>query len=157
MDNSGEKFLIKLYKDALTKSDIVNHRTNSKDPIVNVKKYMERLERIHDKALDKKHIDLIKKYYYEKYLIKEENIKEQDLVNETPKSIIEKQKNSLDSWMDYLITNRGNYPTWAKYWAFQGMLKMGVLDDDLGKYNKRSKNTSKPFVECISTYHRFNG
>ena len=148
MDNSGEKFLIKLYKDALTKSDIVNHRTNSKDPIVNVKKYMERLERIHDKALDKKHIDLIKKYYYEKYLIKEENIKEQDLVNETPKSIIEKQKNSLDSWMDYLITNRGNYPTWAKYWAFQGMLKMGVLDDDLGKYNKRSKNTSKPFVEC---------
>ena len=39
------------------------------------------------------------------------------------------------------------YPFWAKYWAFQGMLKLGTYDKAKGIFNKRDKNTISPFVD----------
>ena len=43
--------------------------------------------------------------------------------------IINEQKASLDMWLDYLISKDTDmYPTWFKYYVFQGMLKLGYFD-----------------------------
>ena len=70
----GEIFLLKLYKDALKNSDKVKHGKYSEDAIKNVKKYMDRLESTHKHALDNNRMNLLKKYYYNMYVIKEEEI-----------------------------------------------------------------------------------
>ena len=52
---------------------------------------------------------------------------------ELQKEVIENQKRSLDTWLEYLLSEDAKvYPFWAKYWAFQGMLK-------LGNYNKEKR------------------
>ena len=50
--------------------------------------------------------------------------------------------------MDYLTDPNTSYPLWAKYWAFQGMLKMGSFDEGIGKYLTRNKKTLAPFVSA---------
>ena len=101
----------------------------------------------------------MKNYYYDKYVIKREDISEKyidylDKVQfdqygvhmsnsqrEDQKDlIIQDQKKSLDEWIDYFTSEDSKfYPTWAKYWAFQGMLTVGNYDTNKGIYNKRSK------------------
>lgn len=39
------------------------------------------------------------------------------------------------------------FPMWAKYWAFQGMIKLGSYDSFKDDYQKRDKNTLNPFIE----------
>ena len=43
------------------------------------------------------------------------------------------------------------YPMWAKYWAFQGMLKLGTYDAGHETYQRRSAKTTHPFVEANPT------
>ncbi len=38
------------------------------------------------------------------------------------------QINSLNRWVDYLSSPDADYPMWAKYWAFNSMLKMGKYE-----------------------------
>ena len=131
---------------------------------------MERLERVHEKAINHKTntgINILKNLYYDKYVIKKENISENYIkyldkiqfnqygVHISPyqeriqkELIIENQKKSLDEWLDYFMSEDAKfYPTWAKYWAFQGMLTIGNFDTNKGIYNKRSKTTVAPFPE----------
>ena len=56
------------------------------------------------------------------FIIPEE---ENNLAKET---LINDQKDSLDSWVDYLSSEDATYPTWAKYWAFNSVTKMGKLE-----------------------------
>ena len=170
MDNyQGQKFLDKVYKD-LHLSEIVMHTANkSDDKYQKIEKYMQRLEDVTKKACEHDKINLIKKYYYKKYVIKEQNVpesyfKKQEKIaldrgyghvkydEKTKKQeiehIINEQKKSLDMWLDYLFSKDTDmYPTWFKYYVFQGMLKLGYLDKEKNSYTKRTESTVKPFIE----------
>ena len=170
MEKTGAEFLNRLYKD-MHMSDIVMHTASPSDtPAGKIEKYLERLERVHNKANHHSTdtgIRLLKKYYYDHYVIKPENISDKYWqfldsqyfnqrgvhMTEAEKKqhleiIIADQKSSLDSWIDYLSSDDAKfYPTWAKYWAFQGMLKIGGYDNKNGVYKRRDKSTVAPFVE----------
>ena len=137
---NGERFLDVLYTQ-LYKSEEVEHTKESKDTKEeSIKRYMDRLEYIHSKANTQNKKDLIKKLYFDKYVIKKENLP--FYIDDTNKEgIIESQKKSLSTWIDYLTDKNAIYPMWAKYWVFQQMLKMGTYDEVNGKYTKRTKNT----------------
>ena len=165
----GEKFLDKVYKD-LHLSEIVMHTANkSDDKYQKIEKYMKRLEDVTKRASEHDKISLIKMYYYKKYVIKEQNVPESHFKKlekialdrgyghvkydeETKKQeiehIINKQKASLDMWLDYFFSKDTDmYPTWFKYYVFQGMLKLGFFDKEKNSYTKRTESTVKPFIE----------
>ena len=170
MKYEGEKFLLKLYKKLYNEESVKHSSTKSDNKYEAVKKYIERLERVHEKAINHKNdngVKLLKSFYYDKYVIKKEDIPESYInyldkvqfdqygihMNEYQKEekkdlIRENQKKSLDEWLDYFTSEDAKfYPTWAKYWAFQGMLTIGNYDINKGIYNKRSKTTVAPFPE----------
>ncbi len=165
----GEKFLDKVYKD-LHLSGIVMHTANkSDDKYQKIEKYMQRLEDVTKRVSERDRISLIKMYYYKKYVIKEQNVPESHFKKlekialdrgyghvkydeETKKQeiehIINEQKASLDMWLDYFFSKDTDmYPTWFKYYAFQGMLKLGYFDKEKNSYTKRTESTVKPFIE----------
>lgn len=143
-DYAGIEFLDKLYQN-LYMSDEVQHTKENKDNRKEaIQKYMDRLERVHSKADTEHKKELLEKLYYDKYVIKEDNIS--DWLNK--QDIINTQKKSLKMWLEYLTDNTTSYPMWAKYWAFQGMLKMGSYDESKEIYLKRDKKTMAPFVSA---------
>ena len=144
---TGEKFLDKLYKD-LFNSEIVEHTKEKSDSREEaIKKYMDRLEKAHQNATTENRKERLKRLYYDKYIIKEENMPNNLSILQKEQTI-ENQKSSLDKWLDYLTDENTRYPMWAKYWVFQGMLKMGTYDEAHEVYQNRSEKTSAPFVEC---------
>ena len=73
-DYTGIEFLDKLYQN-LYMSDEVQHTKENKDNRKEaIKKYMDRLERIHEKANTDSKKELLYSLYMDKYVIKEENI-----------------------------------------------------------------------------------
>lgn len=93
-------------------------------------------------------IQRIKQYYYNKYVIKPENVPESTFLLEQriarqegrgtieiteefrerkKQQIIANQKASLDRWINYLISSDADYPMWTKYWAFTSMVQMGKI------------------------------
>ena len=156
----GEDFLNRLYKD-LNLSDEVRHTAkgiSNKDEAV--RKYMDRLDRVHTKAkVKKEHMDKLKYLYHRKYVVKPE-----DIPHYRDKArIIKAQEESLDKWLDYLLDENARYPMWAKYWVFHGMLKIGTYDEANDVYQKRSKKTLAPFIavdpeivaKCIGTVQEY--
>ena len=75
MYKNGERFLDIIFKD-LYKSEEVLH-TKEKDDTKedSINRYLSRLERIHKKANIESKKNLIKHLYYDKYVIKQEDIK----------------------------------------------------------------------------------
>ena len=164
----GEEFLNKIYKELLN-SELVQHTGKNKNRKEAIRQYMERLERVTNKSIEHNKLSLLKTYYYDKYIIKKENIsetyfKQQEQIaldrgygyikyDEKQKQIkinqiIEEQKSSLDSWIDYFTsTDTTIYPTWFKYFCFQGILRLGHYDKTQKKYTKRTNKTTKPFIE----------
>lgn len=165
----GETFLDKVYKE-LHLSEIAMHTADRSDnKYQKIEKYMDRLENVSKRVIEHDKVNLLKKYYYEKYIIKEENVPEsyfkaQEKIaldrgyghltyddrtkKEEIKQLINEQKQSLDNWLDYLMSEDTNmYPTWYKYYVFQGMLKLGYFDKAKNNYTKRTSSTVKPFVE----------
>ncbi len=67
--------------------------------------------------------------------------------------LISDQEKSLDKWVDYLTSPDADvYPTWAKYWAFISMVKMGKLEkkedengNETARFQKRTKDTVSSF------------
>lgn len=170
MNYEGEKFLLKLYKELYNEQSIKHSSTKSDNKYEAVKKYIDRLEKIHKKVLEHQKnpkIDLLKKLYYDKYVITEENITESymkhlDTIyfeqnsihmnslqkNLHKKAIVKSQEKSLNDWLEYLTSKETqDYPTWVKYWVFQGMLTIGTHDIAKGTYKRRSKNTVAPYPE----------
>ena len=156
MDNY-DKFIGKLY-DILLESDIISYENKPKDlkeKKERLESYLNKLNRVQRKAISKEeHLGTLKRLYYDRYIIKPENIPDSyfksiekryldeghghhNLVNpdsETDKRlkeehinvIIREQKDSLDTWLNYFFSKDSDYlPMWAKVWAFQGMLKIG--------------------------------
>lgn len=140
----GESFLDKLYSN-LYMSDEVQHTKGKRDKRnVSIRKYMDRLERVHSKADTESKKQLLLHYYTNRYVVKKE-----DLPNNVDKdNIIKSQIRSLEGWLDYLSSSDTSmYPMWAKYWAFQGMTKLGSYDSFQDNYQKRDRNTLSPFIE----------
>ena len=168
MNDEQVKFIDRLYKDLYLNDSLKKH-TTSKDKYQSIKEYINKLEDLHNKIITHNHIDTLKKMYYDKYVIKEENIPdsyykhEQEIAlergyghikidsrekEELNKVIINDQKKSLNNWLDYLLSEDSSYiPYWAKYWTFQGMLKLGSFNKETGKYTKRTKHTVSKFAD----------
>ena len=113
-------------------------------PTEKISKYLERLERVHDKVITSNHkMEILKKFYYDKYIIKElpesyinlqkRILKErgygkiditEDMRKEMLLNVQKEQEYSLNMWIDYLTSDDAIYPIWFKYYAFRGMLKL---------------------------------
>ncbi len=165
------RFIDRLYRDLYKSEPVLHHSTGAEtDKFSNIGEYINTLERIHDKASrSERNIDRLKRLYYDKYVIKEGDIPDSYYNNqkrialergfghitinnqqkeELQKEVIDNQKRSLDTWLDYFLSEDSKfYPFWAKYWAFQGMLKLGSYDKSNGTFNKRTKETVAPFVD----------
>lgn len=145
----------------------------STDKFNNLRKYLKMLEEMHDRVLkSKSRKEIIKRLYHDRYVIRYKDIpksyyqtyikmnldrgfgfmKMEDLDKEDLASIIiEDQKKSLDDWLDYFLSKKSSaYPFWVKYWAFQGLLRLGKYDKVRGTYNRRTSDTIAPFVELNS-------
>ena len=147
MEYNGEKFLDVLFTQLYKSEEVLHTKEKSDTKEESIKRYMERLESIHNKANTQSKKDLVKRLYFNKYVIKRENLPWH--MNDTTKQgIIESQKRTLFTWIDYLTDENAVYPMWAKYWVFQQMLKMGTYDEVSGKYTKRTKKTVNPFIEA---------
>jgi len=161
-DYTGEKFIDRIFRDIYLSDEVQHTSLKSDRREETIRKYMERLERVHEKARKAGRINLIKNLYYDKYVIKKENIP--NVYNEEQKQvIIDNQKKSLGGWIDYLTDENTMYPMWLKYWAFQGMRKLGTHDDARDVYQRRSDKTLEPFVDanpaiiadCIENMYEF--
>lgn len=175
----GEELINKLYPDLADSKEVSGGNYNPKYRLKNIRKYLRRIERIHSLAnSSKRDVDKerLKELYYNKYVIKEENIKERyyrNMQNAAMKRgygavfldeedkhrlaqiIISDQKKSLDIWIDYLFSTDINYPLWAKYWAFHGMLSLGSYSNSKKRFTKRNKSTIKifPDLDEDALYH----
>ena len=164
-------FIDKLYKNLYLDEKVIHHGTGNKyDKFENIDAYLSRLESVHDKVSETgRHKEYLKKLYYDRYVIKEEDIpnsyyehqkqialergfghveisdEEKRLLGE---EVINNQKRSMDVWLDYFMSNDSSvYPFWAKYWAFQGMLQMGLYNKETKEFGRRTKDTVSPFVD----------
>ena len=65
--------------------------------------------------------------------------------SEIVKNIQEQQRESLESWSNYLGDENSPYPIWFKVYAWDGMTKMGVFDKEKGHFRKRDEHTVAPY------------
>ena len=164
---NGEDFLNHLNKN-MHNEDIVMHTASKSDtPEEKIKKYMERLEKSHNKAKDNKHkMNILKQFYYNKYVIKtlpesyinlqkkiahEQGYGNINITKEMKQEMLfqiqTEQKNSLNRWIEYFCSDDAMYPMWFKNYAFEGMIKLGVFDKEKKEFLKRTKNTSAPYID----------
>ena len=180
MKNPGEQFLHQ--KDnKLYKSSPVEHANSTegsnKQPADKISDWLKVIEKTHMSHQDKPEVlERIKNYYHKEHVIKSENISEATFLleqriarqggrgdveitdtfkEEKTNQIINDQKHSLDRWVTYLSSpDSSDMPTWAKYWAFKSMLKMGKFEKQQDEENeketavfkKRTKDTVAPFA-----------
>ena len=164
---NGEDFLNHLNKNMHTEDIIMHHANKSDTPEEKIRKYMERLEKTHQKAKTNEHkLNILKQLYYNKYVIKtlpESYINLQkriarekgygdieiteELKNEMLSQIQQEQKNSLRNWIEYFCSDDAVYPMWFKNYAFEGMVKLGIFDKEKQEFLNRTKNTTAPYID----------
>ncbi|MGN0973542.1 MAG: hypothetical protein ACI4OT_02235 [Bacilli bacterium] len=164
---NGKEFLNKMYTNMYLEETVKSHTTNKDTPAGKIGKYIERLDRIHKEAKDnERKLHVLKEFYYDKYIIKELpenyiNLQKRILrergygnieINSTQKEewlnqVREEQKHSLDTWIDYLISDDRVYPMWFKNYAFRGMITLNKYDKEKESFGKRTNTTTEPFVE----------
>jgi len=168
--HNGESFLNRLYKDLHMSEEVIHTAIPSDTKDEKVRKYLDRLEKVEKLARNSKYngIELLKEMYYRKYVIKPENVpksyfeKQKEIALERGfghvsisnnereqmiETIINDQKKSLDIWLDYFLSSDAIYPEWFKYYAFQGMLKLGSYDKVKESFNKRTNSTTNIFLD----------
>ena len=62
-----------------------------------------------------------------------------DIRKDLTDSLIKDQRESLDTWIDYLSSPDAKYPDWFKYHALRSVLVMGRYDKGTKKFMERSK------------------
>lgn len=116
---NGEEFLNALYQD-MHMEDVVMHTADKSDtPVEKIEKYMDRLERVHDRIKVQPHIMThLKNAYYHQYVIqelsesyvrlqqrlaRERGYGDIDVTDEMKEQMLSQvqndQKRSLDSWI----------------------------------------------------------
>ncbi|RYZ79090.1 MAG: hypothetical protein EOP06_27840, partial [Proteobacteria bacterium] len=73
------------------------------------------------------------------------------------KTVINDQTKSLESWIDYLTSADADvYPTWAKYWAFTSLVRLGKFNPDSGLFANRDRGhlviVQDDTIRHLSTY-----
>ena len=160
MDQETLRFIDRIYKDLYKSPEVLKHSSgNETEKFKNLEEYMNTLESVHERAAkSEERIKTIKRMYHRKYVIERENIPESyfDLQKRIAlergyghvtidyrertrleDEVINNQTTSLDTWINYFISDDAKfYPFWAKYWTFQGMLKMGIYDKEKGTFSK---------------------
>ena len=164
---TGEEFLNKLYREMHISSEVMHKASPSDTPEEKIRKYILRLEHAHELSKKSEHsLKLLKKFYYDKYLIKklpesyinlqkkiarEEghgDISVSDEMKEKMLNQIRKdQKSTLDLWIDYFMSEDAMYPTWFKVYAFKGMLGLSTFDKEKQEFGKRTDKTATPFID----------
>ena len=164
---TGEEFLNKLYREMHISSDVMHKASPSDTPEEKIRKYISRLEHVHELSKKSKHsLELLKKFYYDKYLIKElpesyidlqkkiareeghgdifvsDEMKEK-MLNQVRKD----QKSTLDLWIDYFMSVDAMYPTWFKVYAFKGMLGLSTFNKEKQEFGKRTDKTTSSFID----------
>ena len=61
------------------------------------------------------------------------------------KDIAERQRESIESWLDYLQSESCPYPTWFKLYALDGVSKMGVFNSKRKQFTKRDTASVAPY------------
>lgn len=175
----------KAYERRVVKSNSVNRRhfgkterqTVSQKPADKIADWLQIIDKTHTEHRDDPGVmERIKNYYHKEYVIKPEDIPESTFLLEQriareegwgtieitdafreqkTEQIITNQKVSLDRWVDYLSSEDAEYPTWAKYWAFTSMVKMGKFEKaereengetiESAHFAKRTKDTTASF------------
>jgi len=59
--------------------------------------------------------------------------------------LIEKQRESINTWSNYLGDKDCPYPLWFKIYAFDGVSKMGLVNKETKEFEKRDKSTVASF------------
>ena len=59
--------------------------------------------------------------------------------------LIEKQRESINTWSNYLGDKDCPYPLWFKVYAFDGVSKMGLINKETREFEKRDKTTVASF------------
>jgi len=183
MKNFGEQFLhrddgklhiSKPVEHEKARKDRAGQETSQK-PVEKISDWLEVIERTHVSHEDRPEVlERVKEYYRKEHVIKPEDVPESTFLLEQTiarqqghgtveiteefreqkiKEIIGNQETSLDKWVNYLSSSNAEYPMWAKYWAFNSMLKMGKFEKkedketgkEIGKFIKRDKDTVAPF------------
>ena len=150
----------------------------SQNPNERIQNYLDRFSEVLNRENEEDRaqgIEAMKHIMYKEYVVKPENIPEATFLLEQriarqggqgveitenfkeakTNQIINDQKHSLDRWVNYFSSlDSSDIPTWAKYWAFRSMLKMGKLEkqqeEEIEKetavFKKRTKDTVAPFA-----------
>ncbi len=69
----------------------------------------------------------------------------EDLKQRAIEDIQDKQRESLSQWANYFEQESDRYPDWFKYYAWEGMSRMGTFNKQKSLYNKRSKSSVAPY------------
>lgn len=164
---SGEEFLNKLYSEMYKEYTVSRSASKNAKPTDKISGYLERLENIHNNVKNNKHkLNLLKQFYYEKYIIKElpdnyirlqQKIRRErgigvgQITEEEQQQLLRKvqleQKKSLDIWLNYLIGDESDYPMWFKNYAFQGMLRLNKFNKDTLSFGRRTERTTEAYIE----------
>lgn len=70
--------------------------------------------------------------------------------------IIGNQTQSMDRWVDYLISDDAQYPDWAKYWAFRSVLGMGKLQKEIDETGREKASFAKRTRETVASFPSLN-
>jgi hypothetical protein len=141
------------------------------DKTKRIEAYLGRLENIflnEDEDKRERNIALLKPTIYKNTLFGEDNLPDsyfefqkqlarerglgevsftEEQKGEERTKVIETQRLSLDSWIDYLTGGDCKYPADVKYFAMQGILKLGKFDTEKYSFARRNKATVAPFCE----------
>ena len=160
--------IVKLYEQPLRLNKI---STGTKRD--NADSYLEVLENARREVMESKNPELeelLKQFYYDLYVIKEEDIPYSVVEDEVriaremgygdipitdtykkkkKEEVITNQKSSLDKWIEFFLYDEEakEYEAWEVYWVLEGLQKLGHYDKTAKKYTKRNKNTIYPFPE----------
>ena len=165
MSDDEARFIGNLFKDLyyeLLKEEQAkpNNSGKQRDKIQLIKDYFNNQDNIHKYMSEtSRKKEILKVFYHKKYIVDDNNIP-RDYIKRVmmirsdirlsedaiAKSIIQSQKDSLDTWIDFLLDSN-EFPFWVKYWAFQSMLQIGRYDIKSGNYSRRTETTLRPFIE----------
>lgn len=156
----------------LSEEDLETFKKTPNTPEARIAAYISRLENIFLNEVPekrKRNLELLKPYIYEEFVIKKEDIPEsywilqkkiarergESFPAEIPGSLKDDayeilssdQKESLDHWMEYLISNDALYESWFKFFAMKSVLGLADFDKKEHKFPKRTKSTTGPFPD----------
>ena len=176
MPESGEQFLSNTYKELHTSDPVEREQKRkahageniSQKPAKKISDWLNVIEKTHmGHRDDPRVLERIKRFYHKEYVIKEipkEYFENQrrlarelghgniEITENQKKQLLEAtiadQESTLDNWVDYLSSeDSDSFPTWAKYWAFEGMRKLGSYDKEKHAFSKRGEYTVAPFPD----------